>query len=262
MWKRLKGMSLVDWLKLAGWTVVGTLGCVGFAVVFNWFLFRSLGEPALGRAIFSALVVPVMLAGPLLFHLILKLYDLASANRSLDEAASIDSLTGCLNRGAFTALVEDWIAEDASHLFHRSGAFFIVDVDWFKTVNDRFGHLNGDEALRTIACAIVSAARSGDLVGRMGGEEFAAFLPGLIDAAPVAERIRKAVEAVSFAPDGTPCHLTVSIGGTTFDGPVPFGELYRTADARLFAAKRFGRNRVVMDGSGSREPALKPAFLH
>jgi diguanylate cyclase (GGDEF)-like protein len=123
-----------------------------------------------------------------------------------------------------------------------------VDADDFKSVIDRFGHEAGDDALQLIASAIRQAVRSTDLVGRLGGEEFGVFLTDSDTATAdhVAERIRRSVSAIAFAPGGTPCPLSVSIGGATFVTHAPFGDLYRLADQHLYEAKKTGRDRVAM----------------
>lgn len=229
------------------WTVMGTSGCMAFAVLFNLFLFRDLGNPALGRAILSAMVIPLLLAGPLFFYLTLKLRELSVANHKLADAASKDSLTGLLNRGAFAAAVEQRLREAPVQPHMKPGVLLVIDADNFKSVNDRYGHDIGDEALRLIAAAIRSATRGEDVVGRLGGEEFAVHLTDGDSATLVAERIRSAVQAARFAPRGRTCDLSVSIGGSEAGRLSTFADLYREADARLYEAKRGGRNRVVME---------------
>ena len=228
------------------WTFFGTIGCVFFAQTANWLLFSDLGQPALGRAIFSGTIIPLLLAGPLFFYLTLKLRELAIANHKLMDAATTDYLTRCLNRGAFTAHVEATLAGANDPEVGRAGALLVIDADQFKRINDRFGHGRGDEALRLIATAIRSAVGPKDVVGRLGGEEFAVFLDGQCDPGVVAQRVRRAVEAARFLPHGKPWALTVSIGGLSFDGPASFSELYRIADELLYEAKRAGRNRVAI----------------
>ncbi|TIW17077.1 MAG: GGDEF domain-containing protein, partial [Mesorhizobium sp.] len=95
---------------------------------------------------------------------------LAAAHRRLSEKASRDDMTGMLNRETFFA------ALDGSRRKADRGALLIIDADHFKTINDNFGHLTGDDALLLIASAIERGVRSGDVLGRIGGEEFAAFL--------------------------------------------------------------------------------------
>ncbi|MBL8581812.1 MAG: GGDEF domain-containing protein [Rhizobiaceae bacterium] len=166
---------------------------------------------------------------------------LAAAHRRLGEKASRDDMTGMLNRESFFERL-DRQRESAGR-----GALLIVDADHFKMINDRYGHLAGDEALLEIAAAIERAVRKGDFVGRIGGEEFAAFLVGAHDqeAARVAERIRREVEQILFRPeksDAVP--LTVSIGGISCAPGATVSELMRSADKQLYEAKARGRNRV------------------
>jgi diguanylate cyclase (GGDEF)-like protein len=169
---------------------------------------------------------------------------LAAAHRRLEEKASRDTMTGMLNRESFFA------ALDRSRRKTDRGALLIIDADHFKRINDGYGHLTGDKALLEIAAAISSGVRAGDVLGRIGGEEFAAFLVGASDqeAIRIAERIRRQVEDIRFQPaDGKVVPLTVSIGGT----PCPFdanvSELMRAADKRLYEAKGRGRNRAIFD---------------
>lgn len=168
--------------------------------------------------------------------------ELTDVHRELAERARLDSLTGLLNRGAFIEAVEG--PEGAG----KAGSLLIADADNFKQINDRFGHLTGDEALRRIASAIGGCTRRTDHRGRLGGEEFGIFLveADLKEASKVAERIRKAVEEAGFAaPDGSLVRLTVSIGVATEAGAT-FTELMSVADKRLYEAKAKGRNMVIL----------------
>lgn len=194
-----------------------------------------------------SVIMPIILGGPMTFFLALKHEQLRFANEQLAHIATTDWLTGCLNRGAFTARV-------AKHLDRRNqrtgegGALLIVDADDFKRVNDTFGHHAGDEALRLIAQAIRGAVGRDDLVGRLGGEEFGIFLAGanLVTADRAAEQVRMAVAAIDFTPGELPCPLSVSIGGAAYLARTRFGDLYRLADQRLYDAKNTGRDRVAM----------------
>lgn len=169
---------------------------------------------------------------------------LAAAHRRLEEKASRDNMTGMLNRESFFA------ALDRSRRKTDRGALLIIDADHFKKINDSFGHLTGDTALLEIAAAISRAIRTGDILGRIGGEEFGAFLAGANDkeATRVAERIRREVELIRFQPaDERVVPLTVSIGGTPCGLDVNVSDLMRAADKRLYEAKSRGRNRAIFD---------------
>jgi diguanylate cyclase (GGDEF)-like protein len=137
----------------------------------------------------------------------------------------------------------------------------VVDADNFKAINDHFGHAAGDSALKLIALGAKSALRAADLIGRVGGEEFAVFLPraGLVEARNIGERVRSAVGEMDFRPLGEPETLTVSVGGTVFQGPVSFTELFESADACLYSAKHRGRNRVEFSTTSTGPPPGRPS---
>ncbi|MEQ9177111.1 MAG: GGDEF domain-containing protein, partial [Nitratireductor sp.] len=211
------------------------------------------GQWALGERWVNNLIIPALVAPPFFYFLLSKLRELSLAHRELLTVASTDSLTNCLNRRAFSSLVDGYLSRFDEVREPGSGALLILDVDRFKAVNDLFGHDSGDEALRLIAGVIRSAVRDIDLVARIGGEEFGVFLPGLdlTQALAIAERIRAAVEAVEFKPTGERYRLSLSIGGVTFMPPATFSQLYRSADRRLYAAKHAGRNRVEIGALGA-----------
>jgi diguanylate cyclase (GGDEF)-like protein len=170
--------------------------------------------------------------------------ELTEAHRDLAERARRDPMTGLLNRESFFA------ALDGSRRKSDGGALLIIDADHFKKINDGFGHLVGDEALLAIAAAIGRGVRKRDLVARIGGEEFAAYLEGatIDEASIIAERVRREVETVIFeASGGSKVPLTVSIGGTLCTREAGLSDLLRAADHRLYAAKRAGRNRVIFE---------------
>lgn len=173
---------------------------------------------------------------------------LAAAHRRLEEKASRDDMTGFLNRETFFAALERTRRES------DRGALLIIDADHFKTINDRFGHLTGDTALLEIAAAIGRSIREGDVIGRIGGEEFGVFLVGASnsEATLVAERIRREVELIRFKPqDESTVPLTVSIGGTPCALDAGVSDLMRAADKRLYEAKNGGRNKAIFDGAAA-----------
>ncbi|MDF2619524.1 MAG: diguanylate cyclase [Xanthobacteraceae bacterium] len=167
------------------------------------------------------------------------------------SAARRDELTGLLNRRGFSELALA-NCEMAGPL-----ALIIFDVDHFKQVNDRFGHATGDRVLEAFAHVLRINLRQADIVGRIGGDEFAALLPGAIEtaAAQAAERIRQAFQAGvgQMRPDGARVECSSSIGvacgdfpAATSDGAARLETLLAWADRALYEAKSAGRNRVVV----------------
>ncbi len=178
-----------------------------------------------------------------------RLRDLSLSRDALVEFALRDPLTGLLNRRGF-----DLAAAAAWEHAARAGAsvaVLMLDIDWFKTVNDRYGHIFGDFALREIASVARAAlGRRNAVLGRWGGEEFAILLPGggIAEADELASAIRAACAAHLVERDGFAARITVSIGVAAAPaGRVELGTLLEWADAALFQAKRDGRNRVVSD---------------
>jgi diguanylate cyclase (GGDEF)-like protein len=178
---------------------------------------------------------------------------LEEANRELQRLSSLDGLTGLTNRRRLDEFIDnEWQrgARDGTSL-----SVILVDIDFFKAYNDRYGHLAGDECLKRVAGALRSAfRRPGDLVARYGGEEFAAILPGT-DAAGaqvVAESMRKGVEDLKIPHEGSTAspRVTISLGFATMI-PRPqknSDELVAAADQALYRSKREGRNRVSSRG--------------
>lgn len=244
-----------SWSGVGGWTLIGTLSCMLVSMLVNVALFSELGARALDRAMLSALFIPAVLGMPLFLLLGLRVRGLALSNVRLGMVARTDSLTSCLNRGAFTARISSLLAERPAE---ATSALLMIDADNFKAINDLHGHDCGDDALSIIARSVRAVLRSGDLVGRMGGEEFAVYLPDLDhgQAEAIAERIRRSVRLANFSPDGQRHLLSVSIGGAVFAGRGDFAELFRLADQRLYAAKRAGRNRAAIVSVADLPPAV------
>jgi diguanylate cyclase (GGDEF)-like protein len=158
-------------------------------------------------------------------------------------AASVDPLTGLLNRRGFSEATARMIDREAKA--GRPITVMIFDIDHFKSVNDRFGHAAGDDVLKFFSDVVVNNLRISDLVGRVGGEEFAALLPCTVEEALVAaERVREAFEASGIKVDDAPLETTVSIGIAGGPAQTELEVLMASADTALYQAKRGGRNRV------------------
>lgn len=159
----------------------------------------------------------------------------------LRKAADHDGLTGLLNRRAFEQRMGDRLGSGGSQVV------LWLDIDHFKAINDRYGHLAGDAVLKSFADTARQCCRATDLVGRMGGEEFALVVEvsSLAGAKAVAERLRDAFARRSVMWNDEPVHATVSIGAAHVDrGVSNLPELISQLDGALYRAKRKGRDRV------------------
>jgi diguanylate cyclase (GGDEF)-like protein len=159
--------------------------------------------------------------------------------------ANVDPLTGIANRRSFLHDAGVLAKRHASN--PRPAAGLLIDLDPFKTINDRFGHALGDRVLEIFAAATLDSVRGSDLIGRIGGEEFAAVLYDTTGerAVAVAERIRQSFATAAQEVDGRPVCATVSIGVVHCEAEIlDVPELLAQADQALYFAKENGRNRV------------------
>ena len=165
--------------------------------------------------------------------------ELRETQEALRRQAQTDFLTGIANRRHFL--------EQAEQVLQRAGergetvSLLMLDLDFFKDINDTYGHQTGDAVLRAVSRRLGEVLRDVDVIGRLGGEEFGVLLPGLErkDAVAVADRLREAVAALR--PGGHA--ITASLGVAS--GVTALNDLLARADACLYAAKDAGRNRVV-----------------
>jgi diguanylate cyclase (GGDEF)-like protein len=192
----------------------------------------------------------------------LKRYDLTLRNLELDELTRRDPLTGLCNRRAY----DGWLASAWAQEGARQGrlGLIVIDVDKFKEYNDFCGHDAGDSCLKTIAVCLRDQLRgTSDRVARLGGEEFAIILPGLSEetCADIAERVRLAVQRLDLPHLALGLNGLVTIScGVASHAVLPGGDpasLFQAADAALYQAKVFGRNRVCIAtlASGTVAPA-------
>jgi diguanylate cyclase (GGDEF)-like protein len=267
-------LMAVGSLMIAGVTAGASSGAEGgYAVFYVWvvllaFLFFSF-PAAIAQALFATVTYGVVLiardtdfaftfelglvavsgaAGAVVGMLRLRVERLAV---NLASQAHTDPVTAIANRRSFEARLDfEVLTADQTG---RALSLVICDLDRFKAVNDELGHEEGDAALRLVAATIVAAVRSGDIVFRMGGEEFAVLLPGtqMREAYGVAERLRLAVRD-AFMDHEVP--VTVSCGvATRLANGGDRMSLLRAADRALYQAKRSGRDRTV-----SHDPSSEP----
>lgn len=181
-----------------------------------------------------------------------------SLRASLEKQATHDPLTELYNRRYVFSIIENELKR-----YRRYGDRFsliLIDADYFKRVNDTYGHGAGDAALRHISDSCIRSVREADVVGRFGGEEFIVVLPRTraTEAAVVAERIRATLRQPGFKWQDHPVNVTLSLGIAEV-GPdtTSFDELLKSADKALYAAKRAGRDQVAIAASET-HPAEAP----
>lgn len=178
--------------------------------------------------------------------------ELEASREALRQQATTDPLTKLKNRRAFLEQADELLA-----LHKRYGSDYSVlmlDIDFFKKINDTHGHDGGDKVLVAISDILIDLARDVDTVARIGGEEFALLLPDTnrLGTAVMAERVRLAIEQNSIRLDGTNINITVSIGIASQDAEQTnvVRDLMRVADKRLYLAKEMGRNRIAVNDEG------------
>ncbi len=181
--------------------------------------------------------------------------DIQQQNEKLQWLATRDQLTGALNRHAFFEKLEASIQEAQSS--HEPLGCLMLDMDNFKMINDRYGHMTGDQVLKMLADSIVELIRPEDYVGRYGGEEFCAILPGMteIDAKQMGERIRQYIEErgsqVIRATSLLEITTSIGVASVSPEDPEPL-RVIEQADEALYAAKTGGKNRVACYSTLSR----------
>jgi len=181
-----------------------------------------------------------------LIGIIIDITERKQLEAELERLATTDSLTGVLNRRHLTSLATVEL-ERAARYGHFTSVI-MLDIDYFKKINDIYGHVAGDEVLARLSQLLNKIARASDLVARYGGEEFVLVLPetNLTSAQDVAERIRQTVADTIFNIDEQSIRITVSLGVTSSErGAQDFESLLKDADQLLYQAKQAGRDRVA-----------------
>jgi diguanylate cyclase (GGDEF)-like protein len=171
--------------------------------------------------------------------------ELRSAYKRIEELAELDELTGSFNRRCIMRMLEDEIAR--AHRNKTPCSVALIDLDWFKRINDAHGHPTGDEVLRTFAITTFANIRTIDRFGRYGGEEFLLLLPGTANeaAAHSLDRLRAIVAELDWSALSAGMSVTISAGVATLAPDETPDALLARADCALYAAKERGRNRIA-----------------
>ncbi|HEY6609723.1 MAG TPA: biofilm regulation diguanylate cyclase SiaD [Pseudomonas sp.] len=183
---------------------------------------------------------------------------LRDLNQALQTASQRDVLTGLANRRLLMERLRE--EELRSQRSGRSFVLAMIDIDYFKQINDTWGHEVGDRALSEIARVLQGAVRGSDLCGRWGGEEFLLLLPetGLAEAQPLIERLRDALRELRVMVGAERLSITASFGVAEYQAPEGYSQVLNRADAALLVAKRSGRDRCVLAAA---EDSLSAAAL-
>lgn len=240
--------------RVARWfsVAIPLLHSAVFLAPIPFCLFISSGASYRGLFALFALETMLYVVGTAFIVVVMAKERVAAVHKT---AAMTDLLTGVFNRRAFLEAADRLIAQCGRKSQPLSVLLF--DLDHFKSINDRFGHAVGDDALKVFAKTAAASIRATDVVARLGGEEFAAILPvtSATDAAMVADRVRAAFQATGVEISNHAMAATVSIGVATSIPPVTIEALLARADAALYRAKANGRNRVEVAADG---PAPEP----
>lgn len=171
--------------------------------------------------------------------------ELREAYKRIEELAELDELTGACNRRSIMRALDDEIAR--AHRTNTTCAVALIDLDWFKKINDLFGHPTGDEALRTFAITMFANIRSIDKFGRYGGEEFLLILPETTDQAAerTLDRLRTIIADLDWSTISPSMTVTISAGVVMLQPNETPDSILARADAALYRAKNIGRNRVI-----------------
>lgn len=174
---------------------------------------------------------------------------LAEANERLEALSLIDELSGLYNQRHFYNILEKTIKHYLQKITDDLSADFsliLMDIDNFKQINDTYGHVDGDTAIRYVSGLILANTRVSDISFRYGGDEYAVILPDtdLTQACELAERLRSTIEQNPLLIGDSKIELTLSMGVIRFDGDVSAAEMVKKVDLKLYQAKKEGRNRV------------------
>lgn len=179
-------------------------------------------------------------------YLIGKITDIQSEKQERDDLAlkaQTDGLTGLYNAAAFRSLTEEILANDMSE---SPGAFLIIDVDNFKSVNDQLGHYTGDQFLQNMSDILHNVFRKSDILGRIGGDEFAVFIRGAFSVEKIADRCRVLQSKADAHSSKYPIPITLSIGVSIANKNSNYTDLYKAADSVLYTVKENGKDSFLI----------------
>lgn len=273
VWLSRPSSRFSRWLKarlLAGGVWLSTLWASVFAVLLSEcvtvsvHLMLGLPRDTLSVSLAFGAAIPMLVAPPTVWYVVRFMFDAEAARRVAERLAATDPLTQVYNRRYFFRVGEPALA--GRLLQELPVSVLLLDVDHFKSINDRWGHAVGDAVLKEVARTCQQGVTQKEVLARFGGEEFVVLLfrPSASDGLAVADQLRQSVEALRIMVAGAePMRLTVSVGVATASTEGPsMDDLIVAADAAMYRAKQGGRNRVVAcewSGALGPQPAAEGA---
>lgn len=227
--------------------LVGLITCAAviLAVAANILISEFVGfETTWFEDILRATLIPIFLAPLLSWYLVGMFYKLDLLEKDMSILAKIDGLTLIANRRYFYQQTSEWLANESNQ--GKKYAFLILDMDFFKNINDSYGHLCGDKVLEHFGSVLKEVALSPNIVGRLGGEEFAVFLPNASqkEAECVADQICQTMRESVFeqGDEKLTCSVSIGISININKAKNVIEDAFKYADLALYDAKRFGRD--------------------
>lgn len=234
------------WRNQARLSAIVVLASISLSLLLVWL---SLGDlPPDGRlvALWLGFGIPAVVSPGAMVYVTFQNLRNHRLHQRVHRLANSDDLTGLANRRRFTQTAT--LRLQTPPFSGMRPALILVDIDWFKRINDTFGHEAGDETLCHMANTLVHAAPEGALVARLGGEEFTILcnVENENQLKDIAEAVRKATEAAGFVYRGDPIHITISLGLAVARSGDTLSTLLSRSDKALYDAKNRGRNRFAL----------------
>jgi len=232
--------------------VIITLVSIFLAIVSDYFIAKLLGHNfSPSQDLLRAGIIPLLIAPFISWYLVGLLFELEKLEKEMNVLATFDDLTGVYNRRAFYKISE------CLHTYSLNKkepySLLIIDLDLFKRINDTYGHSAGDKVLQSFSQIAKELSRSSDILGRIGGEEFAFFLPNTTvqQARRFSQRLLTGINAAVVNFEEKPIRFSVSIGICIHSGDhdTSLHEVLQNADKALYQAKENGRNQVSIFSS-------------
>jgi diguanylate cyclase (GGDEF)-like protein len=253
-WREKKFISIPNRKKVILLSILSTIVTVALSVGSLYVLTYFDHNIRFEKGLIPSTVIPLLIAPIVSYFTLNQSFLLTMAAAEVEALSRTDALTGLKNKRFFLELVEREIY--IANRYDINASLLLIDLDYFKKVNDQYGHLAGDQALKVVSSIIQDNVRGCDIVGRFGGEEIIVFLAHAPyeQAIEIAERIRKAISETAILFSGERIFVTASIGVSSTEAGIDnLMQLVHVADFAMYEAKSTGRDRVSYAISTSKE---------